>query len=284
MSSVVRSVALRAGRTLTASVTAGGLVLAALALAAPARTPSSRGPVTVSAPVTEAAYVVTARAWRGHPGRTLKRYTVRRGDTATRIAVRFHAWTDELLAINHKTPSSIWYVGERVTVPIVTAHARRARQHARAKARHHRAKQAHVSAYHPTHAQVRDEVRRVARQHGVPPTLALAIAWQESGWQQQVRSSVGAVGTMQVMPATGRWLSTLVGRRLHLRQLHDNVLAGVLLFSVLRQDHGVRRSLAGYYQGIGSVQKHGLYRSTRRYVRSVTVHWRLLNRGWRPLG
>jgi hypothetical protein len=303
VSSALPRVALRAVRTLTASVTAGGLVLAALALEAPAAPRTDGTSATVATPVAPTAYVVTARRdgrpWKGHPGRTLHRYTVRSGDTATRIAVRFHAWTAELLSINHKTSSSFWYVGERITVPVVTAAANRAKKsHHHAKPRHHRpekhprhhrpkkhhAKPSRPPQYHPSRTQVRDEVRRVARQHGVRPNLALAIAWQESGWQQHVRSSAGAVGTMQVMPGTGRWLSTLVGRRLHLRRLHDNVLAGVLLFSLLRQDHGVRRSLAGYYQGLGSVHAHGMYGSTKRYVRSVTLHWRMLNRGWRPLG
>jgi LysM repeat protein len=305
VSSPMHSVAVRAARTLTASVTVGGLVLAALALDGPATRHADSASVAVATPVADAAYVVTrsrdGRPWKGHPGRTLRRYTVRSGDTATRIAVRFHAWTAELLAINHRTASSYWYVGERVTVPVVTAAVRHARHHARPahhkpahhkpahhRPRHHRprhhSKPSRPPQYHPSRAQVRDEVRRVALRYGVRPNLALAIAWQESGWQQHVRSSAGAVGSMQVMPGTGRWLSTLLGRRLHLRRLHDNVVAGVLLFTLLRQDHGVRRSLAGYYQGIGSVQAHGTYASTRRYVRSVTLLWRMLNRGWHPLG
>jgi hypothetical protein len=57
-----------------------------------------------------------------------------------------------------------------------------------------------------------------------------------------------------------------------------------VLFRLLRQDHSVRRSLAGYFQGFGAVQAHGLDDSTRRYVRSGRLHWRLLDHGWRPLG
>ncbi len=131
---------------------------------------------------------------------------------------------------------------------------------------------------------VRDEVRRVARRHGVNPHMALAIAWQESGWQQHVRSSAGAVGTMQVMPKTGRWISVLVGRRLHLHRLHDNVLAGVVLYELLRRDHSVRGALAGYYQGLGSVHAHGMYKSTKRYIRNVKHLKRAFDDGWRPLG
>ncbi len=228
-------------------------------------------------------------SWPGHPGRRVISYRVHRGDSATGIATRFHAWTAELLRINHKTGRSLWYVGERVRVPVVTS---RAHGH-QVKARHpkkHPTKKHHVKKHHApapaTHASrfaVRDEVIRVARHYGVRPKLALAIAWQESGWRQDARSPAGAVGAMQVMPGTGGWISSLVGRRLHLRNLRDNVVAGVVLFKLLRANHGVRRSLAGYYQGIGSVQARGLYPSTKRYVASVSSHWHRMDRGWHPL-
>src|ERR1700758_464898 len=38
--------------------------------------------------------------------------------------------------------------------------------------------------------------------HGVNPFLVMGLAWHESGWQSSVVSSAGAVGIMQVMPAT----------------------------------------------------------------------------------
>ena len=40
-------------------------------------------------------------------------------------------------------------------------------------------------------------------------------------------SGAGAIGAMQVLPATGRWMSLYAGRDLHLRRLHDNATAGV---------------------------------------------------------
>lgn len=298
MSTVVRALVRQAGRTLTTGVALGGLVVTSLALDV-AGERAVRRPVTADAmrPVAYAVATVATKhrpgtRWHGHPGRWVISYRVKSGDTASRIAVRFHAWTAELLAINHKTSSSFWYVGEKVKVPVVTA-----------RAGHHTAKKPHPAKKHPRHktkkkpkksrphhtsrasrAAARDEVRRVARQHGVNPHMALAIAWQESGWQQNVRSSVGAVGTMQVMPKTGRWISVLVGRRLHLHLLHDNVLAGVVLYKLLRRDHSVRGALAGYYQGLGSVHAHGMYKSTKRYVRNVKHLKRALDEGWQPLG
>ena len=38
--------------------------------------------------------------------------------------------------------------------------------------------------------------------HGVNPALVMGLAWWESGWNESAISSAGAVGIMQVMPAT----------------------------------------------------------------------------------
>jgi soluble lytic murein transglycosylase-like protein len=110
----------------------------------------------------------------------------------------------------------------------------------------------------------------------------LAISWQESGWQQYRRSSAGAIGAMQVMPGTGRWLSLYLGRHLNIYGLRDNVLAGVVLFKVLREMASYRRSIGGYYQGLQSIRQHGMYHSTRHYVHNVVAIRRALDRGWRP--
>lgn len=123
---------------------------------------------------------------------------------------------------------------------------------------------------------------RSARRHGVEPDLALAISWQESGWQQRRISSAGAIGAMQVMPATGRWMSLDVGRRLNLYGLGDNVTAGVRLIDVLRGETSERRAVAAYYQGLGAVQRHGLYPSTKVYVRDVLALRHRLRLGWDP--
>lgn len=287
-------------RRLTAATTAGGLLL----LAAPGvvryvdAPGESRPEITLSSSGQH-----TSRA---HPRRHLVHYVVRSGDTATGLAVRFHAWTDELLRVNHLTAHSTLRVGRHLKIPVVRAAARRHhrhhhRAHHRAQhRRHHRAHarreapRQHHKAHHPkTHrlrhhhrdpsrATVRRSVIRVSHRHQVAPNLALAVAWQESGWQMDQVSSAGAIGAMQVMPATGRWTSQLVGRRLHLHRLHDNATAGVVLLKVLHQQARRKRAIAGYYQGLASVREHGMYPSTRRYVANVLALKRLLRRGWNP--
>ena len=117
--------------------------------------------------------------------------------------------------------------------------------------------------------EVKAVIARVARRHDVPVRLAQAVAWQESGWQQPVRSSAGAIGVMQVLPATGLWMSLYAGP-LNLRDTHDNVTAGVTLLRVLLDEtRNTRRAVGAYYQGLGAVREHGLYPETRRYVANV---------------
>ena len=70
-------------------------------------------------------------------------------------------------------------------------------------------------------------VQEARRQH-FPPALALAVGWQESGWQERVVSSAGAIGVMQLLPATADWVSaTMLGEGINLWNARSNVRAGV---------------------------------------------------------
>lgn len=244
--------------------------------------------------------------------RRIVRYTVRPGDTPSGLAVRFHAWTAELIERN----GSVLRVGERIEIPVVVAaavKARRERAHRTSRSRGHdsarhgsartdkrtekkrssrpgKKRSAHPTKHRPhrprhdrpSRARVRQVVAATARRHGVDPQLALAVSWQESGWQMHRRSSAGAIGAMQVMPATGRWMSTVIGRPLHLRDLKDNATAGVVLLGLLQKQARLRVAVAGYYQGLAGVRRHGMYDDTRRYVANVLTLKRRFERGRYP--
>lgn len=242
-----------------------------------------------------------AAAWPGHPDRSVVRYVVRPGDTATGLAVRYHAWTDELIALNRLGPRGTLRQGQELRIPIVLSAVRRAGGQVNQvkQVKKHRAPAAtrRALALHGTrppgrgwlHADLtRDQVRQLiistARRYGVPPQLALAIAWQESGWQQRRLSSTGAIGVMQVMPDTGRWMRWYVGRPLRLRDTHDNVLAGVMTIRVLRAwTHRDRNAIAAYYQGLGAVRRHGYFDDTVLYVAAVRAHERRIARTGSPV-
>ena len=127
------------------------------------------------------------------------------------------------------------------------------------------------AAEHPSKDQIRRMVAATARQHGVPPSLAVAVAYQESGFQQGVVSGVDAIGVMQVLPSTGRVLAQQHGRTLDLLKTQDNITAGVLLLKqLLRTTGSDEAALAGYYQGLGSISRRGMLQQTHTYIASIT--------------
>jgi uncharacterized protein YgiM (DUF1202 family) len=120
-------------------------------------------------------------------------------------------------------------------------------------------------------AQTRRLIDLQAHWYGVDPALALAIAWQESGFNQNIRSRTGAVGVMQVEPTTGRVVARLLGRSLDLTDENDNILAGVYWLAYLLRYYGgdERLAVAAYYEGQRNLARHGIWPITRHYVADV---------------
>ncbi len=214
------------------------------------------------------------------PGRTIVEHVAQPGDTATGLATRYRAWTRELIELNDLGPGASIVVGQELRIPVVdeaVADSGGSRPQAAGDSRQQDAG--------TPRGEVRETIARTARHHGVDADLALAVAWQESGWQQDVTSPAGAVGAMQVLPGTAEWMSLYAGRDLRPRDLQDNATAGVLLLDVLgEQTAGPRRQVAAYYQGLGAVREHGLYDETRPYVRNVRAIRDRLAQGLPPSG
>jgi soluble lytic murein transglycosylase-like protein len=121
----------------------------------------------------------------------------------------------------------------------------------------------------------RDSVRSAidywSRVYGVDPALARALAWMESGFQQDVVSNVGAIGVMQLLPETWDFVDVvLLGVRTP-RNYHGNVRAGVRYLRWQLDEFGGNRrlALAGWYQGARAVRERGLYDDTTEFVRIV---------------
>ena len=111
-------------------------------------------------------------------------------------------------------------------------------------------------------------IDRWAAVYGVDAKLARALAWMESGFQEDVVSSAGAVGVMQLLPETWEWVDTvLLGQRTP-RTYDGNVRAGVRYLRWQLDQFGgdVKLALAGYYQGARAVRERGLFDDTKQYV------------------
>ena len=108
---------------------------------------------------------------------------------------------------------------------------------------------------------------------GLSPSLIKAVAYQESGWRQDVVSSAGAIGVMQVMPATGRWINRVLlgGAALDIKRASDNIKMGALYLRYLTSIMPTQdQALAAYYSGPGNVGSK-LRRYQRVYVDSVNA-------------
>lgn len=190
-------------------------------------------------------------------------YTVVAGDTLSRIASRHGVTLRAVVDANAIRDPNRIRVGQVLTLPLGAA--------APAPSPAPAAPSEPASI---TREGARDLIRTVAAEYGWDPAWILALAWQESGWQQSVVSSSGAVGIMQVMPGTGEFVSrALVGRTLDLDDPRDNVTAGVAFLDYLFDLTGgdIEASLAGYYQGLASVRRNGLYPDTARYIANVVA-------------
>jgi soluble lytic murein transglycosylase-like protein len=115
---------------------------------------------------------------------------------------------------------------------------------------------------------------RYAKAAGVPVDLAMALAWQESGWQNRIVSSTRAVGVMQLMPDTVEFASRILLRQSGNLDPADpaaNIRMGTRFLRYLLDRAGgdVEIALASYYQGLRSVSERGPFDETRRFVANV---------------
>jgi soluble lytic murein transglycosylase-like protein len=119
-------------------------------------------------------------------------------------------------------------------------------------------------------SEVESVIEAAAIRHTVDPNLVRALIQVESNFNPRAVSRKGAMGLMQLMPATARSL-----RVSNPFDPEENVDAGVRHLKGLLQsyDGDVTLSLAAYNAGAGAVARSGgvpPYRETRNYVRQIT--------------
>lgn len=129
--------------------------------------------------------------------------------------------------------------------------------------------------------QLAPEIDAVARRHNIDPLLMHAIAHVESRHNPQARSHAGALGVMQVMPATGQRFG--VAHRASLHHAPTNLEVSATYLKVLQQRFGnnLQLVLAAYNAGEGAVERYGRrippYAETQRYVTSVLATYQNLS-------
>ncbi len=142
----------------------------------------------------------------------------------------------------------------------------------------------------------RDIIHREAAAHDLDPYLVAAVIREESRFRPEALSSKGAVGLMQLMPKTARWVADETGMsdfsEVNLYEPTINVSLGCWYLRHLLDcfDNSVPQALAAYNGGRGRVQRwlhEGTWsgspddipdipaEETRKFVRRVLFSHRL---------
>jgi Putative peptidoglycan binding domain/Transglycosylase SLT domain/LysM domain len=175
-------------------------------------------------------------------------HVVRPGETLSGIAARAGTTVAALARRNRLDPNRFLLVGTKLVLPMSGG-----------------------SATPASRGAVEASLGRWAAHYGISEDLVRALAWQESGFQNDVRSRAGAVGVMQVLPATRAFVEgVLIGEPVP-RTMDGNVRLGVAYLHHLlhRLGFDMRLAVGAYYQGPASVQRRGLMRRTRHFVANV---------------
>ena len=119
-------------------------------------------------------------------------------------------------------------------------------------------------------SEIQQMIVRIAKEEGVDPAIALAMARQESGFNPKAVSPAGAIGVMQLMPATAKELGV------NPYNAEENIRGGLRYFRQQfdRFDGSVNKALAAYNAGAGNVQKYdGIppFAETQNYVNNIAA-------------
>lgn len=117
-------------------------------------------------------------------------------------------------------------------------------------------------------ASVNEIIEHAAERHKVDPLLVHSVIQVESAYNKYAVSPKGAMGMMQLMPATARSLGVR-----NPFDPRENIEAGVRYLKQLQDTFGdLRHALAAYNAGPGAVSKYGTippYAETQNYVYQV---------------
>lgn len=124
-------------------------------------------------------------------------------------------------------------------------------------------------------------VAEAAKRFSVPQPWIRAVMQVESGGRtmlgenQPIKSSMGAMGLMQLMPETYNDMRVQYGLGMNPYDPHDNIMAGAAYLRFLRAKYGYPQMFAAYNDGPGNLEARMMGRGllpneTQNYVANIT--------------
>ncbi|NJM71799.1 MAG: transglycosylase SLT domain-containing protein [Scytonema sp. RU_4_4] len=104
------------------------------------------------------------------------------------------------------------------------------------------------------------EIEQWSQKRQLNPLLVVALMRQESHFEPKVRSTAGAVGLMQVLPSTAKWIAPQIqldSKKIDLQNPNDNIMMGTWYLDHTHQQYGNNSllAIASYNAGPGNVSK-----------------------------
>ena len=183
---------------------------------------------------------------------SLRSYVVKPGDSLTAIAQKHKTTLSKIAKLNRLNPAKPLLIGVKLRVPTTVKRT--------------------TTAVSATNAgTVRSSLDRWAAHYGIDASLARALAWMESGYNNEVVSSVGAQGVMQLLPSTWDYVETVLIKHPVAHDADGNVHVGLAYLNhLLHAFNGNEHlALAGWYQGERAVRTNGTYKVSKVFVADV---------------
>lgn len=122
-----------------------------------------------------------------------------------------------------------------------------------------------------------DSVTKYGKMFDVERSVIFAVIHTESKFDADAKSSAGALGLMQIMPATAAWLAQELNVEYNESMLvcpDYNIMLGVYYISYLSKSFGGDKVFAAYNAGEGKIREWGnriAYKETRDYIKRIKM-------------
>jgi N-acetylmuramoyl-L-alanine amidase len=195
--------------------------------------------------------------------------TVSPGQTLTSIAANYGTTVSTLAAVNQIANANLIFAGTSLVLPSSSNPPTTPS----APATDNQSGLPPQLLANPSRFALEPDFIQAASTYGVPASLLEALCWWESGWQTGVVSSTGAIGVCQIEPGTGSFVNNVLypGQNLDVYSAAGNIDIGAALLHdlLLQTNDDSSLAVAGYYQGLLSVEQQGMLPTTSNYVTGI---------------